>query len=468
MNVSPLNPSILLVDDEEQILRSTTLALRTCGLHDVTSLNDARNVSDYLNENSVSIALLDLNMPHISGQQILKQIKSTHPETEVIILTAANEIDIAVQCMRDGATDFLVKPVEKNRLISSVKKALETHALNNEIRQLRQRMLNHKLRNPESFAHIIGDHDSLNDLFCYVEAISQTQQPVLITGETGTGKELFAQAIHKASQREGPFVAVTVAGLDDTNFSDTLFGHKKGAFTGADQRRQGLIASAQGGTIFLDEIGDLSPASQVKLLRLLQEHEYYPLGEDQPRMSDARIVVATHVDLKTAVDGGQFRQDLYFRLRPHQVNIPPLRKRIDDIPALTEFFVERSAEALQRKAPRIPPALYQLLRTYHFPGNVRELEGMIMDALARQTNPILSLESFRAAMGLTEHAEGDEPEQVDELSFPEQLPTLKQMEDALIREALKRSEDNQGIAAGLLGITRQALNKRLIRARDQS
>lgn len=459
---------MLLVDDEAALLRSTSLALRTSGVTDVNALSDARQVRAYLQENKVSVALLDLNMPHISGQELLQEIKETHPGVAVIILTAANEIDVAVQCMRAGASDYLVKPVEKSRLISSVKNALETRALNDEIHQLRQRMLSRQLRTPDSFAHIVGDHESLNDLFCYIEAISQTQQPVLITGETGTGKELFARAVHKASGREGPFVAVTVAGLDDTNFSDTLFGHKKGAFTGAEQRRQGLIAAAEGGTLFLDEIGDLSAASQVKLLRLLQENEYYPLGEDQPKLSDARIVVATHVNLLDAVERGQFRQDLFYRLRPHWVNIPPLRERIDDIPALTEFFTERCAAQLSRDVPKIPPALYQLLRTYNFPGNVRELEGMILDALARQNGPTLALAPFRQAMGLKEtetRLENNKNE--GELQFPEALPTLKQLEEGLIQEALKRADDNQGVAAGLLGITRQALNKRLIRARDK-
>lgn len=464
------NQPILLVDDENLILRSTTLALRTSGIQDVTNLSDAREVERYLNENDVSVALLDLNMPFISGEELLYSIKEKYPDIAVIILTAANEIDVAVRCMKAGASDYLVKPVEKSRLISSVKKALETRALNDEIQQLRAHMLTRKLRNPQAFEHIIGDHDALNDLFCYIEAVSQTPHPVLITGETGTGKELFARAVHKASGRAGPFVAVTVAGLDDTNFSDTLFGHKKGAFTGADQRRQGLIASAEGGTLFLDEIGDLSAASQVKLLRLLQENEYYPLGEDQPKLSSARIVVATHVDLKNSVDDGEFRQDLYFRLRPHHVHVPPLRDRVDDIPALTEYFVEAYAQDLGRKAPNVPPALYQLLRSYHFPGNVRELQGMILDAIARQTSATLSLKSFRQAMGLSENrteTNKSHPNKTD-IEFPETLPTLKTIEDALIQEALRRADDNQGVAASLLGITRQALNKRLIRSREKS
>lgn len=461
------NLPVLLVDDEPQLLRSTALALRTGGISEAVTLQDSREVMAYLAQHTVACALLDLNMPHMGGAELLREITEHHPDTPVIILTAANEVDTAVQCMRAGAVDYLVKPVEKTRLVSAVKRAVETRSLQEELDQLRHGLLSRKLDNPLPFDAIITDSKAVHDIFCYIEAISRTAQPVLITGETGTGKELFARAVHQASGRNGEFVAVTVSGLDDTTFSDTLFGHKKGAFTSADHKREGLIASAQGGTLFLDEIGDLSTASQVKLLRLLQEREYYPLGEDQPRLSSARIVVATHVDLTKAVANGSFRQDLYYRLRPHHVQIPPLRERIDDIPPLVERFVEKATKELKQQAPNIPAALYQLLRTYHFPGNVRELEGMVFDAVARQKGQVLGLQIFREAMGLTGQEQLELPAETQTLAFPEQLPTLKAMEDALISEALRRAEDNQGIAASLLGLTRQALNKRLIRARDK-
>lgn len=459
---------VLLVDDECQILRSTALTLRTAGISPVATLNDSREVLEYIKHNSISAALVDLNMPHIDGEQLLAQIKEHHPQVPVIILTAANEIELAVRCMRAGAHDYLVKPVEKTRLISAVNRAVESRNLQDEIDSLRAGLLSRKLKNPRAFGHIVTASDAMHDLFCYIEAISRTQQPVLITGETGTGKELFAKAVHQASARRGDFVAVTVSGLDDTTFSDTLFGHRKGAFTGAEQKRDGLIASAQDGTLFLDEIGDLSIPSQVKLLRLLQEREYYPLGEDQPRLSNARIVVATNVDLRAALEAGQFRQDLYYRLRPHHVHIPPLRERIEDIPSLVEMFVDKAAEELDDSAPTIPVALYQLLKTYAFPGNVRELEGMVFDAVARQSGGVLALQSFRQAMGLSADAVPSPADSVENsfANFP-QLPTLKEAEEALIRAALERADDNQGVAANLLGITRQALNKRLIRARDR-
>ena len=460
---------VLLVDDECQILRSTSLTLRTAGIANVATLSDSREVLDFIKSTPIAAALLDLNMPHISGEELLTQIKTECPEVPVIILTAANEIELAVQCMRAGADDYLVKPVEKTRLISAVNRAVETRSLHDEIVHLRAGLLSRELKHPQAFSHIITASESMQDLFCYIEAISRTSQPVLITGETGTGKELFAKAVHRASGRTGEFIAVTVSGLDDTNFSDTLFGHKKGAFTGAEQKREGLIASAQDGTLFLDEIGDLSIPSQVKLLRLLQEREYYPLGEDQARISNARIVVATNVDLKSAIESGDFRQDLYYRLRPHHVQIPPLRERIEDIPALVELFVDRAANELGDTTPTIPAALYQLLKTYAFPGNVRELEGMVFDAVARQHSSVIALQSFRQAMGLEVDSQPLDAEQSTFHQFEQldHLPTLKEAEDALIREALARADDNQGVAANLLGITRQALNKRLIRAREK-
>jgi two-component system nitrogen regulation response regulator GlnG len=458
---------VLLVDDEAQILRSTALALRTAGISNVVTLSDSREVMPYLAEHPVGAALLDLNMPHIGGEGLLEQISQQHPDIPVMIMTAANEIDLAVRCMRMGAVDYLVKPVEKTRLVSAVNRAMETRSLRDEIDHLRQGLLSRSLNNPEAFAHIISENDAMRDLFCYIEAISRTSQPVLITGETGTGKELFARAVHLASGRSGEFVAVTVSGLDDTTFSDTLFGHKKGAFTGAESKREGLIASAQNGTLFLDEIGDLSIPSQVKLLRLLQEREYYPLGEDHPRITNARVVVATNVDLRSAIEKGDFRQDLFFRLKPHHVQIPPLRERIDDIPALVEKFCERAAAELDIPPPAAPVALYQLLNTYHFPGNVRELEGMVFDAVARQRGATLSLQSFRRAMGLDTNTEMISTAKADHLfNTEDQLPTLKEAEEALVQAALKKADGNQGIAANLLGITRQALNKRLVRARD--
>jgi len=301
--------------------------------------------------------------------------------------------------------------------------------------------------------------------FRYIEAVAGTGAPILITGETGVGKELVARAIHDVSRPGAPFVALNAAGLDDHTFSDTLFGHRRGAFTGADTPRNGLVREADSGTLFLDESGALPPASQVKLLRLLQEHEYFPLGSDIPQLSDARIVASSNRDLADLVRSGDFRPDLYYRFRTHEVRIPPLRERKEDLPVLLAHFLATSAERLGTKAPTPPDSLIPLLATYDFPGNVRELEAMVFDAVTNHRGGVLSMKIFLEAI------EGGRPGAPRPLStasdaatpFSEMrvIPTLKESADLLVTEALRRSSGNQSLAARLLGITPSALNQRI-------
>ncbi len=318
------------------------------------------------------------------------------PEIPVIIITGSNDVDTAVRCMKSGAFDYMVKPVEKSRLISGVKRAIEIRELQRENKWLRAHVLSDKLEHPEAFSEIITNSPAMKSIFQYIEAISPSPQPVLITGETGVGKELVAKAIHHLSHRTGPFVPVNVAGLDDNVFADTLFGHRKGAFTGADQTRSGLVEQASGGTLFLDEIGDLSPASQVKLLRLSQDGEFFPLGSDVARRSDARVLVATNQDLEVLQSSGKFRKDLYYRLCAHHVHLPPLRERPEDLPLLIDHFLETASQTLGKKKPTPPRELFALLSTYHFPGNVRELQSMILDAVSSHKSGKLSLEVFKS------------------------------------------------------------------------
>jgi len=305
-------------------------------------------------------------------------------------------------------------------------------------------------------------------LFRYCEAIAEGRQPVLITGETGVGKESIARAIHDLSGRAGEYVAVNVAGLDDQIFADTLFGHAKGAFTGADRNRSGLVEKAAGGSLFLDEIGDLSEASQVKLLRFLEEREYYPLGSDQVQHSDARVIVATHHDLEQQHQKGLFRTDLFYRLRTHRIQVPPLRERKDDIPALLDFFLTQAATEFKKEKPRCPEGLIPLLSGYDFPGNVRELRALAFDAMSHQRGATLSLAFFHKELGATSPAANQSslanvlPQKSWAAGF-DRLPTLKDADQELITEALRRSNNNQRAAALLLGITPQALNQRLKR-----
>src|SRR5262249_38794055 len=287
---------VLLVDDEPALLRSASLLLRAAGITPILTLDDSRMVLARLAADPIGVVVLDLTMPHLSGQALLEQITADYPAipalvmtaTPAIVITATHDLETAVQCMQAGAIDYLVKPVDKNRLVSSVRRALELRALREEVVSLKERLLSDTPHQREAFAEIVTQNASMHALFRYVEAIAQSPQPVLITGETGTGKELMARAVHRLAAPRGDFVAVNVAGLDDQVFSDTLFGHTRGAFTGADRPRDGLITRAEDGTLFLDEMGDLAAVSQVKLLRLLQEGTYYPLGADRPRQSRAR------------------------------------------------------------------------------------------------------------------------------------------------------------------------------------
>jgi DNA-binding NtrC family response regulator len=389
----------------------------------------------------------------------------------VVILTAVNELEAAVRCMRAGALDYLVKPVERNRFVAAVNGALERLELRNENASLKQHLLLEDAGRHEAFAGIVTGSARMEALFRYVEVIAPSRQPVLVSGETGTGKELVAQAIHRLSGLAGPFTAVNVSGLDDAVFSDTLFGHVKGAFTGAERTREGLVGAAAGGTLFLDEIGDLSETSQVKLLRLLQERSYYPLGSDVPKASQARIVAATHHDLVARSREGRFRRDLYYRLHFHHLRLPPLRERTEDVPLLLRHFLEQAAASLGKDVPRIPRELPLLLSTYHFPGNVRELESMVHDAVARHDRGVLALASFQDAIGLERgRGEAGESMSAEEAAEPPvvigpRFPTLREVEDYLFAEALRRARGSQGIAAGLLGLSRQAVNKRLSRSR---
>jgi DNA-binding NtrC family response regulator len=459
---------ILLVDDEQSILLSSGTLLRSAGIRDVLTLDDARKVLPLLERERVDVIVLDLFMPFVSGKELLAEIGREYPQIALLVMTAADELETAVECMKAGAFDYLVKPVERSRFISSVTKAMEICSLRKQMDDLRDHLLHGRLEHPSVFSSIITASEKMTTIFQYVEVVARSSEPVLITGETGVGKELIARAVHDASGLKGSFVPVNVAALDAPLFSDTLFGHRKGAFTGANTPREGMIAQASGGTLLLDEIGDLRELSQVKLLRLLQEREYYAVGSDVPRKNNARIIAVTNRSLRDMVAAGAFRKDLYYRLRAHHVEIPPLRERKEDIPLLLDHFLEKAAGALKKKKPTLPPQALPLLATYPFPGNVRELEAMVCDAVARHRSGVLSLESFRRCMHEgqaleAQHSMDMTPCQRTMTELFPSLPSLREAESFLIREALKRSEGNQGVAASLLGISRTALNKRLKR-----
>jgi len=463
-----LNPPgpILIVDDEASILLAVDTTLQIAGLNNTITCQDSRQVMDVMAETRVEVLLLDLNMPNIDGHRLLDDVQKHHPDVPVIIVTGAVDVETAVACIKAGAFDYILKPVEADRLITSVNRALSFQELKRENQSLRRHMLKDDLENPDAFREIITGNKKMLTIFQYVESIAPTTQPVLIQGETGVGKELIARAIHRLSGLDGAFVAINAAGLDDTVFSDTLFGHVKGAFTGADTPRGGLIEQAEGGTLFLDEIGDLTQASQVKLLRLLQEGEYFSLGSDVTRSSKARIIAATNHRLSRLLENGRFRKDLNYRLQTHRVSIPPLRDRLDDVPQLFDHFLTKAAAELRKPEPLPSGDIVPLLTGYTYPGNVRELESMVFDAVSRHKSGKLSIDSIASHIQ-RQQSPGKAVPQTDVLdadtllTFSHRLPTIKQATTLLIEEALRRSGGNQSRAAKLLGISQQALSKRL-------
>ncbi|MBW1783922.1 MAG: sigma-54-dependent Fis family transcriptional regulator [Deltaproteobacteria bacterium] len=462
-----------MVDDEKNLLISFDTILRTNGINNIILCQDSREVTTIFSQNRIGVMLLDLIMPHVSGEEILAAVSRDFPEVPIIIITGVDEIDTAVNCVKSGAFDYMVKPVEVGRLITSVKRAIDFRELQRENISLKTRVLSRKCDHPEAFSGIVTANEVMHGLFQYAEAISDSPMPILITGETGVGKELLVNAIHSLSARKGELVKVNIAGLDDNMFADTLFGHRKGAFTDANKARNGLVMQASGGTLFLDEIGDLSPPSQVKLLRLLQDREYYPIGEDLPEFTDARVIAATSLTIQDLFRSDTFRKDLYYRLQTHHLHIPPLRERVEDIRLLLPYFLEKASRELGNKAPTPPNELVTLLSTYHFPGNIRELQSMVYDVVTKHRSgklPMKVLTSYidERRLSETSDAKGIEPNQGFHFSPIEPIPTLKEAEKDLIAEALRRSEGNQSIAARLLGISRQALNRRLKAQHGQS
>jgi DNA-binding NtrC family response regulator len=455
---------ILIIEDEIDVCRGMATYFSDSGYQVLTAGNGDEGLAVFRAENP-DVVFTDLRMPVLGGLEVIKAIKGEKPDTPIIVISGTGVVKDAVEALRAGAWDFVEKPLRDFKALEHMlEKALENRQLNHQVLGLKQKLLSGGLKKPATFSAILTGSPSMMSIFQYIEVIAPTRQPILISGETGTGKELFAQAVHAASERKGDFVGLNVAGLDDQMFSDTLFGHVRGAFTGADRPREGLIAKAAGGTLFLDEIGDLKEQSQIKLLRLLQEGEFFPLGADRPRKSDARIVLATHRDLKSLVAKETFRQDLYYRLFAHLVAIPPLRERKDDIPLLLDYFLQSAAQNLGKKKPTPPPELAYYLKAYEFPGNVRELGAMVYEAVARHTSKILSMESFLTSIGggvTTSPCQPPDRGLLDQWALGGRVPTLEEAENFLVGYAMQLANNNQGIASSYLGINRTTLNKKL-------
>ena len=377
--------NILIIDDEEKLRNLLARIIKSEGF-DVLEAPDLKSGFKKLESNDIDVVLCDVKLPDGNGVDFLQKIKASFPLTEVILLTAYGKISDGVQAMKNGAFDYIVKGDDNDKIIPLLYKALEKVQLQKKVKQLEKR-----ISDKYSFDNIIGKSKGLEQVIDLAKKVSKTDSTVLLTGETGTGKEVFAQAIHESSNRVGKsFVALNCSTFSKEILESELFGHKQGAFTGAIKDKKGFIEEANGGTLFLDEIGEMPLELQAKLLRVLETNEYIQIGDTTPRKSNFRLIAATNRDLKTESDEHRFRSDLYFRLNIFEIKIPPLRERIKDISPLTHYFVEKFSSRGNKKSLTIEPDFMSKMETYHWPGNVRELRNVIERSVILANGEILS------------------------------------------------------------------------------
>ncbi|UFS71931.1 sigma-54 dependent transcriptional regulator [Geomonas sp. RF6] len=458
-------PAVLFVDDDADFLNEIRFVLLSNKLCNVVTLTDSSKVLSELESAPYSIVFMDWIMPGLSGADLLPVITQRFPSLPVIIMTGVNDVDTAVTCMKQGALDYVTKPLDSSRLLSCINSALRITELSAQNRLLQNYLMGEPVVCPGTFSEILSRSEKMQAIFKLIETIAPSRYPVIITGETGVGKELIARAVHKASGLTGSFVPLNVAGLSAHMFEDTLFGHNKGAFTGANERRDGLVKKAQGGTLFLDEIGDLSLESQIKLLRLLQENEYYRLGSDVLLKNEARIIVASNGDFSKMMEQGSFREDLYHRLCYHRLHIPPLRERREDILPLVTHYVEAAARNIGKHPPRISSELRFILEAYDYPGNVRELINKVSSAVVANQTGILTQNDFPEVI-VKERAVNDLTQKPGNgqfnlhVVFPT-FPSMEEVEMVMLEEALKATGGKKSAAADLLGVCRQTVQKKL-------
>lgn len=441
---------ILIIDDEKITLKNLEYVLKKEG-YEVTSTMSGPNGLRLLQEKEFDVVLTDLKMEKVDGIEILEKCKRLHPDTEVIMITAYATIPSAVETMKKGAYDYIAKPFKLDEVKRIVKEAVEKVRLKKENRFLRE-----ELEKYEGKIKIITQNPEMQRLLEIARQIAPTDCNVLISGESGTGKELFARYIHFNSRRaDGPFLAINCGAFTEELLGNELFGHEKGAFTGATTLKKGLIEMASGGTLFLDEITEMPPSMQVKLLRVIQEKELLRVGGTEPVKVDVRFIAATNRDIQDSIKSGQFRQDLYYRLNVVSMRIPPLSERKDDIPLLVQYFLKKYSTIMKKEPVEVSEDVMSLLMNYDFPGNVRELENIIERGVAlTNSNRIevahlpedlrqLSIRTFRKKEG--------------------KIPTLEEQEEAYIKWVLKEVGGNKTLAAQILGIDRVSLWRKLKR-----
>ncbi|MCX6596746.1 MAG: sigma-54 dependent transcriptional regulator [Acidobacteria bacterium] len=427
---------IMVVEDEDKLRRVVELQLQSAG-YDVLLAAHAEAALTLTDR--ADAVLTDLRLPGMDGLALLDALRRQNAALPVIVMTAFGTVDTAVQAMKAGAVDFLLKPFSIDHLLAVVAKALEVRALRDENREMRA-----ELGRRHEFQNLIGRSLAMQQIFATMERVAPTRATVLLAGESGVGKDRIARAIHQLSpRRDRPFVKIDCTALPENLMESELFGHERGAFTGAIAAKAGKFEQADTGTVFLDEIGDVPPSIQVKLLRILQDRELERLGSNKVKAIDVRVIAATNVDLRAALENGTFRQDLYYRLNVVPMNIPPLRERLEDIPELVKRFAAGMV---------VTPAAMEKMLAYHWPGNVRELENVIERSTILRAGDKLEASDIRL--------EAPRPRQGGAYFLPDGL-TLDQYEQSIIREALKRASGNKSHAARLLGLTRNALRYRL-------
>jgi len=443
---------VLIADDEPSQRELLGGFLRSLG-YEITEAADGVEAVERVRAGGVDLVLLDQRMPRLEGAEAIRALREVNPEVEIVVVTAFGTVEQAVKALQLGAVDYLTKPVELDRLQIIVRKALERRTLLRENRELRQ-----KLAGGPRLSGIVSGSGAMEELLNTVARVAPTDATVLVTGESGTGKELIARAIHDASRSpSGPFVAVHCAALAETLLESELFGHEKGAFTGAARSRTGRFEAASGGTLFLDEVAEIPPSIQVKLLRALQERQIERVGSNRPIPLDVRLIAATNRDLEEEIRAGRFREDLYYRLAVVRLYIPPLRKRREEIPRLVEHFLRKHGEAGTRAVTGISREAMDALLRYEYPGNVRELENLIQSAVVLTRGGMLTTDDLPASVRDPRDEEGITFERF-EGSLPQQVEAI---ERRLIEEALKAEAGVQIRAARRLGISERTLRYKL-------
>jgi DNA-binding NtrC family response regulator len=443
---------LLVVDDDEGLLLSIKATLVSAGLPEPVLVSDGRRALELVRANGFHLVLLDLMMPSMDGIQLLHQLLDFKPDLDCVIVSAVDDVATAVKAMRSGAIDYLVKPINRDRLLTLVQTHLEKAHIRDELVRVGEKKVFANIKNPEAFAGIIAEDEAMALVFHQVEAVAATDYSVVINGESGTGKEMLARVIHQLSPRSRcPFYAVNMASFSKTHFEDEFFGHAKGAYTDAGGERRGFFEAASGGTLFLDEITELDPSLQAKLLRVIEEREFYRLGSTEIRNVDVRIIAATNRDISDEILNGRFRADLFYRINTYNIRIPPLRERRKDILPLSRHFLKVHAAANRKKIGDLGPELTERLMKHSFPGNVRELENMIAAAVLQENGRVLSLESARSLLPY------DGPERRKTVD----LLTLEEVERRHIQRVLEMTGGNRPKAARILGINVSTIYRKL-------